>query len=514
MKALKSVLKKKPKGDKEKTRGASPTARGGYHRLVASEYASSPRRPLAPSSTGSSRRRKSTHQIHLQKPGNPEGKLNPMNAFDYLLAHRGWPRLLPPKCPIPHAVYTVSDQKPTDEGFPNVAIQEAESDSGTETQDGFAGRDRTRDGLLAEYRVKVSRFYALNDPAKKGLAKPMMERAAVQGYGRAELEGMWRRLLAQYGLTERTWDPATREERLMKFYSIHAPEELGKVPDILKVCERGEAAFDYAWQHLLRQYGVDDGTWDRVVDWRSRFATFYYIHAREKVETVPEILARLEATNRNPRTLWEMMLAKYGVNDETWLTRAAAEDGGEVDWYARYTAFYDIYVPDRVETVAEVLRLIEDRGATPAEMWPAMLREYGVDEDTWFDHPRVPPTPPEAAEEEWATKFKQLFEIHAPEMLPIIPELLSQGSHAQVWALMLAQYKLTEHNWNKPRPPTPPASPPPDGATTAASPLPAVGSAGALPRPDGSATSLPRPAGSAGALPDVAPGMPAAASPP
>ncbi|KAJ9460738.1 hypothetical protein DIPPA_02757 [Diplonema papillatum] len=198
--------------------------------------------------------------------------------------------------------------------------------------------------------------------------------------------------------------------------------------------------------------------------WHRRFSEFYSRHAPEKVATVSDLLAQIQRKGVDPEVLWDRVLEKYGHTESTWRP---------IDWPTRLARFYEIHCPSKV-SLAPTLAAVEHQGGDLPALWATMLRKYNTTEATWDQAgggcPAAPPArsatrPPEGGGASqctgnpatWRTRFEEFYDIHRPEKVPMVPEILrrmrARGADPfNVWRLMLGKFGVSEDTWREPTP--------------------------------------------------------------
>eukprot|EP01064_Diplonema_japonicum_P029425 TRINITY_DN4768_c0_g1_i1.p1 TRINITY_DN4768_c0_g1~~TRINITY_DN4768_c0_g1_i1.p1 ORF type:complete len:618 (+),score=162.34 TRINITY_DN4768_c0_g1_i1:1420-3273(+) len=293
-----------------------------------------------------------------------------------------------------------------------------------------------------DWYKRYKAFYQRYCPSKVDSVGSLLQGVYDKG---ADPSDLWAKMLEKYGTTEETWETVDWKDRLTKFYTIHAKEKLDTIQQVL-AAQQQNIDMDTLWKKMLEKYGVTEHNWEEEINWQRRFTAFYYIHCKEKVDMVPKLLRQLEERGAQPLDLWLKMLEKYEVTEGTW-----RHPSSKVDWYDRFATFYNLHAPDRKESVDQLMRHITDKGAEPADLWPKLLEKYNLTEENWFVPPELPKQ--ETKEVNWEERFTKLLSIHAPHQVETVPELLvqEQGSLEFVWKLLLEQYKVTEETWDKPR---------------------------------------------------------------
>ena len=408
-------------------------------------------------------------ELVLAKPTNDRGVLNPMNVFDYSLVSRGWPKLILPGCPIPHAIYCVSNRRPTEVATIDVLQPEADD------EEPLAPLDERSE----KWAEVIAEFYTLHAPEKVPTVHALVRASVDRDVNPSAL---FAKILSKYGFTPYDWKEIDWGERLRKFFMIHDQARLPSVPALMvQAEEQGDAGMAAAWMLLLDMYRTTEDTWDVLIDWHARYTSFYYIHAPEKVASVADNLQKLKTRNSHPADLWIQMLEKYNVTEDTWWVRP----DDYVDWVGRFKAFYSLHAPHQVVKVSEILMTISNKGASPEDVWPGLLKKYGVTEQNWFvtPEPELPAVPvdgaadaaaggptPEEERQVWEDKLSRLFAVHSPENVGLVRQLMEEPNLAEVWNEWLSQFAVTEDTWEMP-----PAAPPLTSASRLAAMTAGVG---------------------------------------
>ena len=406
-------------------------------------------------SARSMKHRRAKDMLPLQKPANPEGVVNPMNIFNHTAVSEGWPKLRYKQVPLPHAIRAVtsrgieSDDDESDGDFSSYPTPSKSNSSPVP----FAFRDADF------WKQRFSSFYSIHDPSQIDYVPLVIDGLIESGESPAF---SWAKLLEKFGVTESNWQnsPAISvdwKEKFFKFYELHAPDKLDAVDQLVGLQVKGYDMKEL-WELMLGKYGLTENNWERSVDWQSRLTAFYYMHAPERVEKVPMLIKATQDRGSHPRELWNKILERYSVTDETWRT-----PGNKVNWFDRLTAFYSIHAPERMSQVSGLLNSIKDKGAEPIDFWPKLLERYEVTDANWADvpSPRAASIPHQQESQTWEQKFTELLQRHAPEHVEQVPQLLQQEGDLQtVWDLLLDQYGVTEDSWkNKELPPVPKRNP-------------------------------------------------------
>eukprot|EP01060_Flectonema_neradi_P020449 TRINITY_DN2798_c0_g1_i1.p1 TRINITY_DN2798_c0_g1~~TRINITY_DN2798_c0_g1_i1.p1 ORF type:complete len:724 (+),score=132.59 TRINITY_DN2798_c0_g1_i1:1610-3781(+) len=299
---------------------------------------------------------------------------------------------------------------------------------------------RNRRSISVDWKAKFSKFYELHAPDKLDAIDQLVN-LQVKGY---DMFDLWDLMLTKYGLTEANWERTVDwQSRLTAFYYIHAPERVEKVSMLLTaVKDRGSHPREL-WAKLLERYGVTEETWrapGNKVHWFDRLTAFYSIHAPDRINQVSDLLNSIRDRGAEPIDFWPKLLERYGVTEDNWTDlgsppAAAAQQSAQpqpLNWEEKFTELLVRYAPEYIEQVPQLLQQEGDLQT----VWELLLDQYGVNEDNWMDKEPAPPVTP-AKRNPWrrfrmiaavTAAFKKAGKKHSPTSLDQQQGLSPQSS--------------------------------------------------------------------------------------
>ena len=264
------------------------------------------------------------------------------------------------------------------------------------------------------WKQRLTRFYTIHDEDKLGTIPEILAYSERGG----DLNVAWEDMMVKYGVNEKNWDVVVDwRARFMTFYHIHAPEKIPGVDEILQRLadtNRDPAAL---WVTMLSKYKVRDELWwlrsDDEIVWFNRLTAFYSLHAPEKMSRVSEILQVVENKGSTPDLLWPVILQQYDLTEDNWFLPRTPEATEEPDdsfklpdteadpqtphraprteltpeqkaWEEKLTKLFTLHSPDNVGLVQSMLEEEDLPG-----LWEAMLETFEVKEDNWDNPPET-----------------------------------------------------------------------------------------------------------------------------